>query len=157
MPDRTSKTVAQSYVEMTQVVTPADTNYLGNLGGGKLMHWMDLAAAIAASRHSNKVCVTASVDTLEFRKTIKLGEVVIIKAGVNRAFNTSMEVGVKVFSENMVTGERKDCNKAYFTFVAIDEEGKSVPVPSVTPETDIEQRRFEKAALRRQIRLLNRG
>lgn len=149
--------MSYSRVEMTQIVTPVDTNYLGNLAGGRLMHWMDLAAAIAAGRHSQAICVTASVDTMEFRQSIQLGEVVIIKANVNRAFHTSMEVGVKVYAENIIKGHIRECTKAYFTFVAIDKEGKPVPVPEVIPEDETDRRRYEKAALRRQIRLLNRG
>ncbi len=149
--------MSYSRVEMTQIVTPVDTNYLGNLAGGRLMHWMDLAAAIAAGRHSQAICVTASVDTMEFRQGIELGEVVIIKANVNRAFHTSMEVGVKVYAENIIKGHIRECTKAYFTFVAIDKEGKPIPVPEVIPEDETDRRRYEKAALRRQIRLLNRG
>lgn len=149
--------MSYSRVEMTQIVTPIDTNYLGNLAGGRLMHWMDLAAAIAAGRHSQAVCVTASVDTMEFKQAIGLGEVVIIKANVNRAFNTSMEVGVKVFAEDLIRGQIRECTKAYFTFVAIDKDGKPIQVPEVIPEDENDRRRFEKAALRRQIRLLNKG
>lgn len=149
--------MSYSRVEMTQIVTPVDTNYLGNLAGGRLMHWMDLAAAIAAGRHSQAICVTASVDTMEFRQGIELGEVVIIKANVNRAFHTSMEVGVKVYAENIIKGHIRECTKAYFTFVAIDKDGKPIPVPEVIPEDETDRRRYEKAALRRQIRLLNRG
>lgn len=145
--------MSESRVEMTQVVMPIDTNYLGNLAGGRLMHWMDLAAAIAASRHANAVAVTASVDTLVFKQPIKLGEVVIIKASVNRAFNTSMEVGVKVFSENMLSGKVLECNKAYFTFVALDANNRRILVPEAIAETDDEKRRFEKAAERRAQRL----
>ncbi|MFN3385172.1 MAG: acyl-CoA thioesterase [Candidatus Thermochlorobacter sp.] len=157
MPEREARPMSYSRVEMTQIVTPVDTNYLGNLAGGRLMHWMDLAAAIAAGRHSQAICVTASVDTMEFRQSIQLGEVVIIKANVNRAFHTSMEVGVKVYAENIIKGHIRECTKAYFTFVAIDKEGKPVPVPEVIPEDETDRRRYEKAALRRQIRLLNRG
>lgn len=153
MTDRPQKKVSESRVEMTQVVMPIDTNYLGNLAGGRLMHWMDLAAAIAASRHANAVAVTASVDTLVFKQPIKLGEVVIIKASVNRAFRTSMEVGVKVFSENMLSGKVVECNKAYFTFVALDASNQRILVPEIIPETDDEKRRFEKAAERRAQRL----
>ncbi|KER09950.1 MAG: acyl-CoA hydrolase [[Candidatus Thermochlorobacteriaceae] bacterium GBChlB] len=149
--------MSYSRVEMTQFVSPNDTNYLGNISGGRLMHWMDLAAAIAAGRHAQAVCVTASVDTMEFRQPIKLGEVVIIRANVNRAFTTSMEVGVKVFSEDLVRGLTKECNKAYFTFVAIDENNQPVVVPEIVAETEDDRRRYEKAALRRQIRLLNKG
>ncbi|MGQ9806701.1 MAG: acyl-CoA thioesterase [Chlorobiales bacterium] len=153
MTDRPKKKVSESRVEMTQVVMPIDTNYLGNLAGGRLMHWMDLAAAIAASRHANAVAVTASVDTLVFKQPIKLGEVVIIKASVNRAFKTSMEVGVKVFSENMLSGERHVCNKAYFTFVALDANNQRILVPESIAETEDEKRRYEKAAERRAQRL----
>jgi acyl-CoA hydrolase len=153
MTERPKKKVSESRVEMTQVVMPIDTNYLGNLAGGRLMHWMDLAAAIAASRHANAVAVTASVDTLVFKQPIKLGEVVIIKASVNRAFNTSMEVGVKVFSENLLTGKVVECNKAYFTFVALDANNQRISVPEIVPETDDEKRRYEKAAERRAQRL----
>ncbi|PIO47401.1 MAG: acyl-CoA thioesterase [[Chlorobium] sp. 445] len=157
MPEREARPMSYSRVEMTQIVTPVDTNYLGNLAGGRLMHWMDLAAAIAAGRHSQAICVTASVDTMEFRQGIELGEVVIIKANVNRAFHTSMEVGVKVYAENIIKGHIRECTKAYFTFVAIDKDGKPIPVPEVIPEDETDRRRYEKAALRRQIRLLNRG
>lgn len=156
-PGKAEKAVSESRIEATYVVTPPDVNYLGNLAGGTLMHWMDLTAVIAAGRHANAVVVTASVDSLEFRQPIKLGEIVIIKASVNRAFKSSMEVGVKVLSENVITGERKVCNRAYFTFVAVDENLRPIKVPEVIPETEDEKRRYEKAEVRRQIRLLNRG
>jgi acyl-CoA hydrolase len=154
--ERVKKKVSESRVEMTQVVMPIDTNYLGNLAGGRLMHWMDLAAAISASRHANAVCVTASVDTLEFKHPIRLGEVVIIRTSVNRAFKSSMEVGVKVYSENMMTGERRECNKAYFTFVGIDANNQPIVVAEAVPETPDEVRRFEKAAERRKMRLADK-
>lgn len=156
-PRKAQKTVSESSIEATYVVTPPDVNYLGNLAGGTLMHWMDLTAVIVGGRHANSVVVTASVDSLEFRQPIKLGEIVIIKASVNRAFKSSMEVGVKVLSENVITGERKVCNRAYFTFVAVDENLRPIKVPEIVPETEEEKRRFEKAEVRRQIRLLNRG
>jgi len=152
-----AKPVSASRVETTHFVTPPDVNYLGKLAGGTLMHWMDLTAAIAAGRHANAVAVTASVDSLDFKHPANLGEVVIIKASVNRAFNSSMEVGVKVISENLITGEQKVCNRAYFTFVAIDDSLSPTPVPAITPETEAEKKRYEKAELRRQIRLLNKG
>ncbi|NTW49276.1 MAG: acyl-CoA thioesterase [Chlorobiales bacterium] len=154
---KTEKTVSESRIEATYVVTPPDVNYLGNLAGGTLMHWMDLSAAIVGGRHANSVVVTASVDSLEFRQPIKLGEIVIIKASVNRAFKSSMEIGVKVLSENVITGEQKVCNRAYFTFVAIDENLRPIKVPEIIPESEDEKRRYEKAEVRRQIRLLNRG
>ena len=119
--EREVKPVKASQVEMTELVIPNDTNRLGNLLGGRLMHWIDIAAAIAASRHTNRVCVTASVDELHFHHPVKQGEVVILQASVNRVFRTSLEVGVRVTKENPLTGERKHTNTAYLTFVAIDE------------------------------------
>lgn len=147
----------QSQVEMTEMVLPNDTNRLGNLLGGRLMHMIDIAAAIAAARHTNRVCVTASVDDLHFLHPIKEGEVIILQASVNRAFHTSMEVGVRVTKENLLTGQRKHTNTAYLTFVATDDDGRPVSVPPVKPESKDEQRRYRDAARRRQLRLLHRG
>jgi acyl-CoA hydrolase len=141
---------------MTQLVLPNDTNQLGNLLGGQLMHWMDLVAAIAAARHSKHVCVTASVDELNFLQPIKLGEVVSLLASVNRVFKTSMEVGVKVLSENMLTGILKHANTAYLTFVALDSSGSPIHVPQIEIETEEEQRRFDNALSRREQRLVRR-
>jgi len=121
------------------------------------MHMIDIAAAIAASRHTNRVCVTASVDELHFHHPIKVGEVVTLRARVNRAFNTSLEVGVRVSKEDLLTGKRTYTNSAYLTFVAIDEEGRPVTVPQVKPQTDEEKRQFRDAAGRRRQRLLHRG
>ena len=149
-------TVRASAVEMTEIVIPNDTNQLGNLLGGRLMHWIDMATAIAACRHSSLICVTAAVDQLNFFHPIKLGEVVILKASVNRVFNTSMEVGVKVFAENLKTGNRIHTNSAHFTFVGLNAEGVPTPSPQVIPETDEEKRRFENAYIRRKQRLDNR-
>ena len=146
-----------SLVEMTEMVLPNDANRLGNLLGGRLMHMMDIAAAIAASRHTNRVCVTASVDELHFHHPIRIGEVVILQASVNRAFHTSLEVGVRVTKEDLLTGKRTHTNSAYLTFVAIDEEGRPVPVPLIVPETNEERRRYRDAARRRRQRLLHRG
>ncbi len=142
---------------MTEMVLPNDANRLGNLLGGRLMHMIDIAAAIAASRHTNRVCVTASVDELHFHHPIRIGEVVILKASVNRAFHTSLEVGVRVSKEDLLSGKRTHTNSAYLTFVAIDEEGRPVPVPLVKPETNEEKRRYRDAARRRRQRLLHRG
>ena len=150
------KPVKASQVEMTELVIPNDTNSLGNLLGGRLMHWMDIAAAIAASRHTNRVCVTASVDGLHFHHPVKQGEVVILHASVNRVFRTSLEVGVRVTKENPLTGERQHTNTAYLTFVAIDDEGRPVPAHPVKPVTSAEKRRYRDAARRRQLRLLHR-
>lgn len=141
---------------MTQLVLPNDTNQLGNLLGGQLMHWIDLVAAIAAARHSHRICVTASVDDLNFLHPIKIGEVVTLLASVNRVFRTSMEVGVKVLSENLLTGTVKHANTAYLTFVALDEHGTPMQVPQVTFTTEEEQRRFEDAQHRRELRLARR-
>jgi acyl-CoA hydrolase len=141
---------------MTQLVLPNDTNQLGNLLGGQVMHWIDLVAAIAAARHSQRICVTASVDELNFIHPIKLGEVVTLLASVNRVFRTSMEVGVKVLSENMLTGTIRHANTAYLTFVALDQQGAPTQVPQIQIETDEEHRRFEDALTRRDERLVRR-
>ncbi|MCK9409094.1 MAG: acyl-CoA thioesterase [Bacteriovoracaceae bacterium] len=141
---------------MTQLVLPNDTNQLGNLLGGQLMHWIDLVAAIAAARHSHRICVTASVDDLNFLHPIKIGEVVTLLASVNRVFRTSMEIGVKVISENLLTGATKHANTAYLTFVALDENGKPMQVSQVPYSTEEEQRRFDDALHRRELRLARR-
>jgi acyl-CoA hydrolase len=149
--------VKASQVEMTEIVLPNDANVLGTLHGGKLMLWLDVAASIAASRHCNRVAVTASVDELNFLHPIRVGEVVILRASVNRTFRTSMEVGVKVFAENLLSGELKHANSAYLTFVAIDETGKPVVCPAIVPQTAEEVRRYEEALVRRQRRLQHKG
>ena len=151
-----SKPVKASQVEMVELVLPNDTNQLGNLLGGRLMHWIDIAAAMSATRHSNHVCVTAAVDEISFLQPIRLGELVTLKASVNRVFNTSMEVGVKVFSENSLTGERSHSNSAFLTFVSIDSERKPVKSVQVVPETPDQIRRFEQALFRREQRLKHR-
>jgi acyl-CoA hydrolase len=152
----TIKPVRTSQVEMTELVLPNDTNRLGNLLGGRLMHWIDIAAAIAASRHTHRVCVTASVDELHFLNPAKQGEVVVLRASVNRVFRTSLEVGVNVTTENTLTGGRTHTNTAYLTFVAIDDDGRPVAAAPVRPVTQVEKRRFRDAARRRQTRLLHR-
>ena len=156
MPRTTIRPVKASQVEMTELVLPNDTNRLGNLLGGRLMHWIDIAAAIAASRHTTRVCVTASVDELNFLHPVKQGDVVVLRASVNRVFRTSLEVGVHVTTENTLTGERKHTNTAYLTFVAIDDDGKPIAAARVRPVTAVEKRRYRGAARRRQIRLLHR-
>jgi acyl-CoA hydrolase len=150
------RTVHASQVTTTQLVLPNDTNQLGNLLGGTLMHWIDIVAAIAAQRHSGKVCVTASVDDLNFHYAVKLGEVVTLEASVNRAFRTSMEIGVRVTAHGNSSLPERRANTAYLTFVAIDDEGKPQPVPPVEPETEDEQRRYAAALRRREARLLRR-
>jgi len=142
---------------MNELVLPNDTNTLGNLMGGRLLHFMDICAAIAAQRHSNRVCVTASVDNVDFQSAIKLGEVVVMEAVVNRAFTTSMETEINVWAENTTTGERRKCNRALYTFVAVDQNGRPIPVPPIQPETDEERERYEGAARRRELRLILAG
>ena len=160
MPDtqtkRSPRTVKNSLVETTELVLPNDTNQLGNLLGGRLMHWIDIAAAMAAMRHTGLVCVTAAVDNMSFHAPIKLGSMVVLKASVNRAFRTSMEVGVRVEVENPKDGTRVHANTAYLTFVGIDENNRPVPTIPVLTETDEERRRFESAGVRRQTRLEER-
>lgn len=148
------KPVSASRSEMAEVVLPAQTNALGKLLGGHVMHLVDIAAAMAASRHSNSYVVTASVDYIDFRNAVNLGEIVILKSQVNRVFHTSMEVGVEVFSEQILTGERKHTTSAYVTFVAIDEHTKMpTPVRPLLVKTTEEKRRYRQAAERRKARL----
>jgi len=149
--------VKDSQVEMTQLVLPNDTNQLDNLLGGRLMEWMDIAAAVSAQRHSNRICVTAAVDNLVFHQPIRLGEVVTLRASVNRAFGSSMEVGVQVVSENQLTGERKTANTAYLTFVAVDEHNAPMNVPTIIPQSADEKRRYREALARRTLRLKRRS
>ena len=148
------KPVSASRSEMAEVVLPAQTNPLGKLLGGHVMHLVDIAAAMAAHRHSNSYVVTASVDYIDFRNSVSLGEIVMLKSQVNRVFHTSMEVGVEVYSENVLTGERKHTTTAYVTFVAIDETThRPKAVRPLILETPDEKRRYEEAAERRKIRL----
>ena len=151
------KTVARSRCVMTEIVLPNDTNGLGNMMGGRLLHLMDKGAAISAQRHANRVCVTAAVDTVEFQSPIRQGEIVIVESQVNRAFRTSMEVELNVWAENPRAQTRRKCNRAFYTFVAVDDAGQPVEVPSITPETDEERARHENAAKRRELRLLMSG
>jgi acyl-CoA hydrolase len=150
------RAVAESQVTTTQLVLPNDTNQLGNLLGGTLMHWIDIVAAICAQQHSGRVCVTAAVDELDFHHPIKLGEIVTLRASVNRVFNTSMEIGVQVTAHGNEGNPSRRSNTAYLTFVAIDEHGTPVRVPPVTPHSDDEKRRFDEALGRRQLRLQRR-
>lgn len=150
---KTGKYPRESFVEMTELVLPNDTNLLGNLLGGRLMHWMDVAAGMACSRHSNRIVVTAAVDQLTFHHPVKLGELVNLKAQVTWTGRTSMEVLVKVFAENNLTGEIKLANEAFFTFVAMDEKNMPVSVPKLIPETAEEKLINGEAAKRRQARL----
>lgn len=151
------KPVSASASEMAEVVLPAQTNALGKLLGGHVMHMVDIVGAMAACRHANSYMVTASVDYIDFRNPINLGEIVLLKSQVNRVFRTSLEVGVDVFSEDILTGERKHTTSAFVTFVAIDEHTrKPKPVPPLILRTAEEKRRWKAAAKRREIRLAHR-
>lgn len=148
------KPVSASRSEMTEIVLPAQTNPLGKLLGGHMMHLVDMAAAMAAHRHSNSYVVTASVDYIDFRNPVNLGEIVILKSQVNRVFRTSLEVGVEVYSENVLTGEKKHTTSAFVTFVAIDEHTRKPKyIPQLIVDTEEEKRRFEEAGTRREVRL----
>ena len=150
------KSVGASRSEMVEVVLPNDANVLGNMLGGREMHLIDIAAAIAAHRHLMSHVVTASVDYLDFRYPIRVGELIVLKSSVNRVFRTSMEVGVKVFSENVLTGERLHTSSAYVTFVAIDEQGQPRQAPPLILESKEDERRYREAGERREIRLAHR-
>jgi acyl-CoA hydrolase len=142
---------------MSELVLPNDTNTLGNLMGGKLMHWMDIAAAISAMKHCNCPVVTASVDNVSFANPIRLGNLLTIESFVTRAFNTSMEVYLKVWGEDLHAQYKYLTNEAYLTFVALDPNGKPRKVPELVPETTEEQKIFDAALRRRQIRLILGG
>ncbi|HWZ11718.1 MAG TPA: acyl-CoA thioesterase [Acidobacteriaceae bacterium] len=148
----TSRKVAESQSEMTELVLPNDTNTLGNLLGGRLLHFIDLVAALAAFRHARSHVVTASMEHIDFIGPVHVGDVVILKSSVNRAFNTSMEIGVKVWVENAIAATSRHVASAYLTFVAVDANGRRVPVPAVEPETAKEIRRYEDAGRRREQR-----
>jgi acyl-CoA hydrolase len=147
------KTVAASRVRMNELVMPNDTNPLGNLTGGRLMHWMDICSAISAQKHCNRNVVTISVDNVEFKNAIKLGEVVVIEAEVTRAFTTSMEVAMRVWSEDLRLGQRKLCTTSFYTFVAVDADSRPISVPQIIPEDDFERKRYQQAEQRRELRL----
>jgi acyl-CoA hydrolase len=148
---------SESYSVITEFVLPNDTNTLGNLMGGRLLHWMDIAAAIAAHRHCGRIVVTASVNNVSFNQPIKIGEIVTINAKVSRSFNSSMEVFMDVWVENNTTGAKKKCNEAIYTFVAVDQLGNPIQVPGIIPETEEEKKRFDGALRRRQLALILAG
>jgi acyl-CoA hydrolase len=148
-----ARTVSHSKVIMTELVLPSHTNALDSVFGGIIMSWIDIAAAISSQRHSHLNVVTASIDALQFVAPVYKGWVVNLQASVNRAFRTSMEVGVRVDAENPVTGEFFHTATAYLTFVAVGENGKPVVVEPIVPESDIEKRRYQEAEFRRQHRL----
>jgi len=148
----TPRPVRDSQSEMAEIVLPNDANPLGALLGGRLMHWIDLAGAMAAHRHSRNHVVTASVGHIDFLVPVRVGDLVILRSSVNRVFHTSMEVGVKVYVENYIADTAKHVASAHLTFVAIDASGKRVPVPAVIPETEEQRRRYDDAGRRREIR-----
>ena len=147
------KTVAESAVEMVEVVLPNDANPQGHILGGKVMHLIDIAGAIAAHRHAQSQVVTVSVDNLDFLHPIRIGQLVVLRSRVTRAFHTSIEVEVKVFLEDYLTGERRQTSSAFVTFVAVDAEGNRKAVPPVIPQTREEKRRYREALVRRRHRL----
>lgn len=152
-----SRSVGSSKVEMTEIVMPNDANPLGNVMGGRVMHWVDVCAAVAAGRHARTPVVTASVDQIDFHHPVPVGGVVVLLASVNFAGRTSMEVGVKVWTEDRATGTRSHVASAYLTFVSLDPQScKPRQVPRVVPETDEEKRRYGAAERRRALRMTQR-
>lgn len=148
---------SETYTLKTELVLPNDTNTLGNLMGGKLLHWMDVISAIAAQRATRRTVVTVSVDFVEFKESIPLGAVVILEAKVTRCFNSSLEVRIDVCFENLQTGEKKESNSAYYSFVAVDQSGRPIPVTPVIPDTEEEKELYDSAMQRRELRLLLAG
>jgi acyl-CoA hydrolase len=151
------KPPSASETVMTQMVLPNDTNNLGNLMGGNLLHWMDICSAITAGKHANTIAVTAAVDNVSFQHPILGGAIVTLKARVTRAFRTSMEVAIEVFTETMESQEKVLANTAFYTFVALDAERRPVTVPPVTPETEADRQRYDAALRRRELRLILAG
>jgi acyl-CoA hydrolase len=148
--------VRESAADYSELALPNDANGLGNLLGGKIMHLVDLSGAIAAMKHCRNPVVTASVDHMDFIHPVRIGQLVRLRASVNRAFRTSMEVGVKVWVEDLLTGAEQHVSSAFLTFVAISRDGTGVEVPPIIPETDVERRRYEEAGRRREYRLSSR-
>jgi acyl-CoA hydrolase len=148
--------VRESLSEYSEFALPTDANTLGNVLGGKVMHLVDLAAALAGVRHARCAVVTASVDQMTFLHPVHIGQLIVLRSSVNRVFRTSMEIGVRVEVENLLTGHVKHTSSAYLTFVAIDKSGKRIPIPPVIPETEAEKRRFLEAEQRRAYRLAMR-
>ena len=151
------KTPKESRATLTEIVLPNDTNNLNNLMGGRLLHWMDIAAAITAHRHCNRTCVTASVNNVSFEHPIPKGSIVTLEANISRAFSSSMEIFIDVWIEDTSSGNKTKCNEAIYTFVAVDVMGKPSKVSEVSPETELEKKRFEGALRRRQLSLILAG
>ena len=153
---REAKKIGDSQIIMTELVLPNHANQLGNLFGGQLMQWIDICAALSAAKHNENICVTASVDSIDFHHPIKLGDAVTLIATINRVFKTSMEVGVIVFAQNFRKGTKIHTNTAYLTYVCVDNNGKPVQAIEAIPETDDEKRRYNEALIRRENRLKTR-
>jgi len=151
------KKISDSQITMTELVLPNHTNQLGNLLGGQLMHWIDICAALSAAKHNQRVCVTASVDRIDFHHPIRLGDAVTLTSTINRVFKTSMEVGVKVYAQNFREGTKIHTNSAYLTFVSVDNDGKPVEGIEGIPVTKDENRRYDEALKRRENRLKDRN
>ena len=151
------KTPKDSHTIMNELVLPNDTNTLNNLMGGRLLHWMDIAAAIAAQKHCNRIVVTASVDSVSFKHPVKLGDVISIESKVTRAFLTSVEVRLDVWAQNIPSGTSVKSNEAYYTFVALDENNHTIPVPELVPQTEEDITFYNGALRRRQLRLVLAG
>lgn len=156
-PDRPARPVAASRVEMVEIMFPNDANPVGSVMGGRVMHLIDVAAAVAAGRHARTQCVTASVDHIDFRSPVRVGDLLILKACVNYVGTTSMEVGVRVEVEDRRTGERRHTSSAYLTFVALDDTRHPMIAPALLPESEDEKRRFREAERRRSARLVKLG
>lgn len=152
-----SKKASETLAMGTHLVLPNDTNTLGNLMGGKLLHWMDITSAIAAHRHCRRVVVTAAVNNVSFNQPIKLGDIVTIEAKVSRAFTSSMEVFMNVWVEHHTTGEKIKCNEAIYTFVAVDQVGSPIQVPRLIAESNEEKATFDAALRRKQLSLILAG
>ena len=152
-----AKPVRESASEYSELTLPNDSNGFGNVLGGKVMHLVDLAAAMAGLRHARMPVVTASVDSMHFLHPVRINELILLRSSVNRVFRSSMEIGVKVMTEKLLTGERLHTCSAYLTFVAINQSGKAVTIPQVIPETEDEIRRYQQAGERREYRLAMRN
>tara|TARA_B100000902_G_scaffold365033_1_gene385547 strand:- start:5081 stop:5590 length:510 start_codon:yes stop_codon:yes gene_type:complete len=152
-----TKTPSESRTFQTEIVLPNDTNNLNNLMGGRLLHWMDIVAAVTAQRHSGRTCVTAAVNNVSFGHPIPRASIVTLEANISRSFNSSMEVIIDVWTEDTQSGNRTKCNEAIYTFVAVDNMGRPAKVPEVEAETNIEKERFKAALRRRQLSLILSG
>lgn len=151
------RTASSTKAIMTELILPNDTNTLGNLMGGRLLHWLDICAAISAHRLCRRVVVTASVNNVSFSHPIRLGDIITLEAKISRSFKSSMEVFIDVFVEDHRTGEKKKCNNAIYTFVAVDQLGSPIAVPELIPETPEEKERYEGALRRKQLSLILAG